>query len=603
MRLKAIRALIVVIFSLFSILTAATAVHAETANNQEKYLTAEVLLKTKASQYYVTRKYERALEEFRQLSREYPEDVIVKRYIGACLYHLKRDEQAIKIFREVLELNPSDLSTRPFLAKMYIRQGNLDEAERELVFILKNNPSGSFVPTAKLQLATIQRSREPEGKVLKAKGRKITPQEFLKTAAANHFVNAEYEDAFTELEILDEQYPGDILITRYKGLTLDKLKRYEEAGKVFEYGLEIVPDNIPLHYFLGQTRLHQKEYDAAAMEFHIVMKKDVSGAYKERSKRDLAATLKIIKHLKKLKGKPRSKKWSYNASLGLEYNTNATSESHEFPSVAEEHAFKLPVSLGGSYRFYRKGPWTGKLTYSHSNAHYSDSITQLNYAANTIGANMTHVQKIHDRPLITQIGQTNTHVRVDGKFYSMKWTQSVLAIYSFADWHRIIVSERISGVNYHTKGTKAEDTSKKGWSHHLSVTNNFYLDEGKRRHLNTIFEHGFDDTEGSYYVKDWFALGGGFHLPVTDLLDFSVFNEWDVDSSIKYKFSNYPDYLGTSRSGERRDREISLRTRFSRMLDEYWKLVLYYHLTDNQSEDETFTHWNHAVGFTIFYRY
>jgi len=52
----------------------------------KKFLTAKALLKTKAGQSFITRKYTEALRGFRQLAKQYPEDVTIIRYMGATLF-------------------------------------------------------------------------------------------------------------------------------------------------------------------------------------------------------------------------------------------------------------------------------------------------------------------------------------------------------------------------------------------------------------------------------------------------------------------------------------------------------------------------------------
>ena len=90
-------------------------VYADSSPSEERrkeYLNPKELLKTKAGQLFITRRYGQALQAFEDLAKDYPNDLIIKRYRGACLDHLKRDEEAITAFKQIIELNPSDLPSR-----------------------------------------------------------------------------------------------------------------------------------------------------------------------------------------------------------------------------------------------------------------------------------------------------------------------------------------------------------------------------------------------------------------------------------------------------------------------------------------------------------
>lgn len=71
-----------------------------------------------------------------------------------------------------------------------------------------------------------------ESDSLKERTRLIEADEFITGPAGIHFKNGDYEKALTEIEILLEKYPGDTLIQRYHGITLDRLGRTEEAMQV-----------------------------------------------------------------------------------------------------------------------------------------------------------------------------------------------------------------------------------------------------------------------------------------------------------------------------------------------------------------------------------
>lgn len=84
------------VFSLcFSILLLAGAQSpAEGREEKRDYLTSNERLKTRAVELYIAGRYREALSEFEALSRQYPKDPAIQRYITSCREELKRVETA-----------------------------------------------------------------------------------------------------------------------------------------------------------------------------------------------------------------------------------------------------------------------------------------------------------------------------------------------------------------------------------------------------------------------------------------------------------------------------------------------------------------------------
>lgn len=550
-------------------------------------------MKTEAGRLFVTRRFEAALEEFRKLSREYPKDLIITRYIGACLDHLQRDSEAIAAFQEVIRINPNDFPSRQYLAKIHMRMGNLDKAEEQLTFIVNNDARGTFGVSARGQLDTVKRLRETEKKAVPVAGRQITPQEFLKSRAAQSFMKAKYEEALGELIRMETQYPQDILIKRYKGLTLDRMKRYDEAIQAFESGLTIVPDSISIHYFLAQTHLHKKDLEAAEKEFEYVVANDESGTYKARAEQELAAIQKIQELLKKAK----PKKWSINASAGIEGNSNPGSTTRVRPlrSNDPEKAWKFTNTLGGSYEIFRKGAWSSKMNYSYYQTVYTDTFAHLNVFSNSGGANLTYVKMVRGKPLIGQLGQSTSYTILRDKYYSTSFAQSLTLIYSLYEWYRITLSERWTYSTYHKDGSDPDNTSRDGFGNVLGLTNNFYLNQEKNFYFLLGLEWGKDKTQGINYVKDLDSYRTGLHFP--------LYYRFEGDLSFKFKDTYYPKYGFPATVPGRRDEEYTLGVTLSRPIAEKWTLNGTYNYTDNNSRDDNYTYRNHAFGMSLSYYY
>ena len=75
------------------------------------------------------KRYAEGLKLQRDVEQQDPLSPLVKQGIGAMLYFLGRDEEAIVKFKEGLELNPADIIGYYFLAQVYMRLERFEEAD------------------------------------------------------------------------------------------------------------------------------------------------------------------------------------------------------------------------------------------------------------------------------------------------------------------------------------------------------------------------------------------------------------------------------------------------------------------------------------------
>ncbi len=557
---------------------------------KKERLTQEELLETDAAKFFISHKYAEALEEFKKLSGQHPKDTAIKKYIGVCLFYLDRDEEAIREFNGILRHDPGDLPSHDYLAKIYLRAGDLESAEKNFSFIAENDKTEKLAAAARAQLDAIKKLREASKKT-EGSGGQLAPDEFLKTKAAQLFVRAEYQKALTEFEALEAKVPQDTLVKRYKAMTLDELKRYDEAIAEFNEGIKISPDSPSLHYFLAQTLIHKQDFKGADQELAFVETHDPGGAYLARAKADRAAVQRILEALKR----PKPKLWTLSGNYGAEHNTNATSESRITPSTAEEHAMKFPGAVGLAFNVYDQAPWKGKISYDHNNSYYGGTIPSLNTFSHAVGTTLSRTDTVAGKSLSTQLGQTTTYTRINHKYYSLAVAPSATIIYSFADWHRVTLSEKITHTTYKNEGTDPNRTSRKGWGYLLSVTNNFYLNKEKDRYVQFVFDWGVDDPRGDNNVKDAFGYKLAYYFP--------FIWDWDANAFFKFKYANFPEYGPPASVPTRFDQEYTSGLSLSRSLNANWSLSLSYNFTDNLSKDNTYTYDNHATGFRLSFLY
>ena len=542
----------------------------------------EELSKSKALQAFLIHKYDEALNEFRALLVEYPDNVLLERYVGACLSELRRDDEAIIAFNLVLLDDPKDLPAHKFLAKIRLRRGETVEAREHLKkLVVLDTPDGRFALYAKSQLEQLDRIGVGD---LKVRAGQVGAEFFMSSKATQYFMDANYEKALTGYEALEELYPEDLMVKRYKGLTLDKLNRYPEALETFQKGLALDPDNAALRYAMAQTRFRNHDWEGSSEDLRVLSQGSVANDYKVRAGQDL----EVIERLQTTRQGAEGKKWSIILEQGAEFNSNAASEPTKVPVTAEEHAIRFPGSLYASYLLKQEGPWslTGSYVYAHS--FYSDTLNYLNTLVHAPTISVAHLGAFAGKPLVTLFSSSYVHVSVAEEFYYQSYPQSLRWIYSLWDRHQMILAEKIAWTDYKDQGAAPTSTSREGISNAVNVTNNFYFNDKRDLYLSVGYEFKAEDTDGSDYVRNVHQVNTDFNFP--------VWKDWKGLVSFRYKNSDYPE---TVQPIAREDNEYLVDTNLTVPLNKVTSLKFFYDYLKNDSNDVDYAYTNHSGGASL----
>jgi len=545
---------------------------------------AEELMQSEAIRCFVLHKYEEALTEFKVLAAQHPDEVIIRRYIGACLDQLRRDDEALIVLDGILAVSPEDLPTYKLLSKVHLRRGEYAKARERLMKLVELDASGAFSSYAKIQLARLETIESAQDASQGPAGRQMSPEEFLKTKAAVHFMDAHYEEAVTELGLLESQYPEDVRVKRYKGIALDKLGRHEEAIAAFKEGLKLAPENVALHYALAQTLFHSKDLKGSQTELRYVSESIISSDYKMKADRDLEAIETIETVMRRAEGK----KWSFLIEQGFEFNSNAASEPTKLQVPDEEHAVRWPGSLYASYQIEKNGPWALSAAYGYSHSFYSDTLDYLQTLVHAPAITLSYLGELAHKPVLTMFSSGYVHVSVADEFYYQSYPQTIRLISSWWDWHRIIFSERIAYTDYKDQGPVPAVTSRESTSNAVNVTNNFYLNQKKDLYLGVGYEFKAEDTEGSDYVRNTHQMNADFNFP--------LWFDWNGLASFRYKNS---DYLETTSNIQRQDDEYLVGARVIVPVTMNTSLKFSYDYLNNDSNDPVYNYVNHSGGVSV----
>ena len=106
------------------------------------------------------REFKKALKALDGLTKRYPSDPLLLRYRALTLDKLGRHKEAIAAYKQLLDRHPNHIPTHLFLGLAYARDGEPEEATRELHWVIEHSDSDDYRHWAQGQLSRIQKKRQ-----------------------------------------------------------------------------------------------------------------------------------------------------------------------------------------------------------------------------------------------------------------------------------------------------------------------------------------------------------------------------------------------------------------------------------------------------------
>jgi len=202
--------------------------------------------------YLGMKRYPEAIGELSTIIELKPADLDARRKIGLIYLEQEKWDKAIKVFRELLKLQPDLEAVRYYLGTALERKESWNEAVEAFTGIPADSPLYDDA-LAHISYIYVQTAREDEARELLA--RRIAqgaPRSqiyyylaVLKTAEGN------LEGALSTLDQGLTAHPDDADLLYEKGVTLERLKRSEEAQDMIRRVIAVDPDHAEALNFLA----------------------------------------------------------------------------------------------------------------------------------------------------------------------------------------------------------------------------------------------------------------------------------------------------------------------------------------------------------------
>lgn len=544
-------------------------------------LNIEGLSKTKAAQLFIHKKYRESLNEFKLLEMKHPKNLLIKRYIAALHDLLREWESATLKLLEILIENPDEMTARQMLAEVYVKKGSLSKAREQYQILIDKIPGTTAAISASYEIKKIDRMQAAPSSV---KGERMAFEDFMQSEPTQLFTAGKYPQALRGFEKMLTKYPRDILIRRFHAITLSRLKKYDQAVTSFERALDIDPNNVATHFYLGETYYEMGEDEKARHEYRWVIEHDET-SYQIRAKQAVFQTLQS--------SKKTEKPWSIGLSNRYEFDTNATYKSRDdnFSSAGDQNSSRYTTTLYGSYKVADLKRWSFTADGFYSQTLYNDFPNLRTYTPG-LGFSGLFRFNLFKRPAFLNVREGISHTILRNKAYVFSNSISSNLIMFLHNKIRTTMSYRWSYNNYDASGILPDITARDGISQNVTFQNTFYLNDKKNFYIGAAYDFEDVSAEGTHSIKH--AHGGRLivHAPLIEKIE--------GDVVLQLKNSEYPKFAGPLK---RNDTLASIRVQISRPLWEYLNIIASYQWEDVNARNNIYEYSKHVTGLELAYRY
>lgn len=182
--------------------------------------------------------YKTAISMAREILKKEPNNIEAHYYLGESYYNLQKYELALVEYKTAektgIYTNIDEKSLRERLADLYVKTNNIDEALKEYILLIKQNPSEfSYYYMA--------------GEL------------FMKKNQSNHAIKY-----FAHAAKLNRNHAPSLVNI---GLILYENKNFSEAKKYLQHSITVDQSNIKAYFYLGLIDASTNDYKAALKNF------------------------------------------------------------------------------------------------------------------------------------------------------------------------------------------------------------------------------------------------------------------------------------------------------------------------------------------------
>lgn len=217
--------------------------------------------------YLRNKQIRKALEKFKEVVHLEPDDITTQLKVALIHYELREYSEAIAIFEDILKENPNADKIRFYLGVLYETQKEIGKAAQEFALIPSNS---GYYKDARLHMASLARLAGQNDDAVLALREAIRAKnqvpEFYEYLAAIYEDVKDYKSAIDVLEDGHNAIPQDEKIVFLLGVLYEKVEDRKSAVEAMRDVLKINPKNAGALNYIGYTYAEKGENLEEAVE-------------------------------------------------------------------------------------------------------------------------------------------------------------------------------------------------------------------------------------------------------------------------------------------------------------------------------------------------
>jgi FkbM family methyltransferase len=235
-----------------------------------------------AQQHFQSGRLEEAIAIYRQLVQQFPQDVEAWFWLGVIADHQGKLDDSVACYRQVLAWQPNSAETYGNLGSVLLKQGKLEEAivqHQQALELMPDNPNAHY----NLGVALYRKGQGEAAIAHYTQAIALNPN----YAHAHHnlgmvlYDQEKLAEAASHYRRAVELMPENVNVYNSLGVTLYRQKHYEEAIAVYEQAIAIQPNYVIAHDNLGIVlkQIGRIEEAIAHYERAIALNPNFANAY------------------------------------------------------------------------------------------------------------------------------------------------------------------------------------------------------------------------------------------------------------------------------------------------------------------------------------
>ncbi len=422
--------------------------------------------------------------------------------------------------------------------------------------------------------------------------RDITLEELEQSSAAKLFQLGGYDRALKEFEKLQKEYPDDLLIKRYIGMTLTLLGRLDDAADVLKAVVKRDPHNPAGYYFLARVYHEQGRSKEAADALHEVIRLDPEGFYG----RPAREALPLVAH-KKLVEKP----WDIWASAGYEYDSNVTIAPNDTAlrglNAQDESAGRYYFTVGGKYKWLKLARFDSTVGYRLYRSFHDDSLDEFNYTYQQWDIGIEYRPLIKEKEVKFGLRYQLPLGFLGGNLFifaneAVAYINSRLTKNTFTE-----IYHKYSHFEFGPDGRIPDQLSRDG-EYNVSGIHHRYYFSNFSRYVFAGYEIFSGATEGNSFDHVGHVAQVGFHTPLVGELTLDTIGSFTVAN-----YTHYSAEIAPIEPVARLNHDWSFLIRLTYPLGRHWQLRAFYRYINANNRNDIFQYDRQIGGTEVVFRY